>query len=88
MSDQKVKRIATGKVVSEKMENTAVVEILRKVKHPKYGKYVKRITRLFIHDPENRCKMGDVVTIESCRPLSKNKSWVLVDIIEAAASRQ
>lgn len=88
MSELKVKRIATGRVVSEKMDKTVIVEILRKVKHPKYGKYVKRITRMFIHDPENRCKVGDLITVESCRPLSKQKTWILVDILETAASRQ
>lgn len=87
MIDQKVTRIMTGRVVSDRMDKTAVVEILRKVKHPKYGKYIKRISRLFIDDPENRCKLGDLVSIQSVRPISRHKSWALVDVIEAASNQ-
>ena len=71
----------TGKVISNKMDKSATVLIERKVKHPVYGKYIRRSTKLHIHDAENACQEGDVVTIEQCRPLSKTKSWRLVEIV-------
>ena len=71
----------TGKVVSNRMDKSAVVMIERKVKHPVYGKYIRRSTKLHIHDAENACREGDTVTIEQCRPLSRTKSWRLVEII-------
>jgi small subunit ribosomal protein S17 len=74
----------TGRVVSNKMEKTIVVEIVRKVPSPLYRKYVKRITKLFAHDETSRCKIGDVVVIKQCRPLSKKKTWMLVDVLETA----
>lgn len=78
----KTKRTLTGKVVSDKMDKSVVVLIERKVKHPIYGKYVRRSTKLQAHDSENSCGQGDIVTIEECRPISKNKSWRLVNIVE------
>jgi len=78
----KTKRTLTGKVVSDKMDKSVVVVIERKVKHPIYGKYVRRSTKLHAHDGENICGQGDVVTIEECRPMSKKKSWRLVNIVE------
>jgi small subunit ribosomal protein S17 len=75
------KRTVTGKVISNKMDKSATVLIERKVKHPVYGKYIRRSTKLHIHDAENVCQEGDVVTIEQCRPLSKTKSWKLVEIV-------
>ncbi len=84
--DKKIQRQLTGKVVSDKMEKSIVVLIERKVKHPKYGKYVTRSTRIHAHDAENSCREGDTVTIQECRPLSKTKAWKLVQIIEKAAS--
>ena len=74
-------RTVTGKVVSNKMDKSATVLIERKVKHPVYGKYIRRSTKLHVHDAENACQEGDVVTIEQCRPLSKTKSWRLVEIV-------
>lgn len=73
-----------GVVVSNKMEKTIVVAIERRVRHPKYGKFVKRTTTLYAHDPENTCNVGDVVRIMETRPLSKTKCWRLVEIIERA----
>ena len=76
-----VKRTVTGKVVSNRMDKTATVLIERKVKHPVYGKYIRRSTRLHVHDADNACQEGDTVTIEECRPLSKSKSWRLVEVV-------
>ncbi len=82
MSEQTgVKRAVTGKVISNKMDKTATVLIERKVKHPIYGKYIRRSTKLHVHDADNACQEGDTVTIQECRPLSKSKSWRLVDIV-------
>ena len=75
------KRTVTGKVISDKMDKSATVLIERRVKHPVYGKYIRRSTKLHIHDADNACQQGDVVTIEQCRPLSKTKSWRLVEIV-------
>jgi small subunit ribosomal protein S17 len=76
-----VQRTVTGKVISSKMDKTATVLIERKVKHPIYGKYIRRSTKLHVHDADNACQEGDTVTIQQCRPLSKTKSWQLVDIV-------
>ncbi len=82
MSEQaEVQRTVTGKVISSKMDKTATVLIERKVKHPIYGKYIRRSTKLHVHDADNVCQEGDTVTIQQCRPLSKTKSWQLVDIV-------
>jgi small subunit ribosomal protein S17 len=75
------KRTLTGKVISSKMDKSATVLIERKVKHPVYGKYIRRSTKLHIHDADNSCQDGDMVSIEQCRPLSKTKSWKLVAVI-------
>ena len=77
----KTARTVTGKVVSNKMDKSATVLIERKVKHPVYGKYIRRSTKLHIHDADNACQEGDLVTIEQCRPLSKTKSWRLVEVV-------
>ena len=77
-------RTITGKVVSNKMNKSATVLVERMVKHPMYGKYVKRSTKLMIHDESNVCQEGDVVSIASCRPISKRKAFKLVSIIENA----
>ena len=76
-----VRRTVTGKVVSNRMDKTATVLIERKVKHPVYGKYIRRSTKLHVHDAENACQEGDTVMIEECRPLSKSKSWRLVEVV-------
>ena len=83
MSEQTV-RTLTGKVVSDKMDKSIVVAIERKVKHPIYGKFVKRTTKLHAHDETNQCNEGDVVIIRECRPLSKSKNWMLVDVVTKA----
>lgn len=71
----------TGKVISNKADKSATVMIERMVKHPVYGKYIRRSTRLHIHDAENTCQEGDMVVIEQCRPVSKTKSWRLVEVV-------
>jgi small subunit ribosomal protein S17 len=75
-------RTVTGKVVSNKMDKTITVLVERVVKHPVYGKYIKRSTRLMAHDEQNVCQEGDTVSITSCRPLSKHKSFKLVEVLE------
>jgi small subunit ribosomal protein S17 len=77
-------RTQQGRVVSDKMDKSIVVAIERFVKHPIYGKYVKRTTKVHAHDENNECGLGDTVEIRECRPLSKNKSWTLVKIVEKA----
>jgi len=66
------------------MDKSVSVSIERKVKHPLYGKYLRRSTKIMVHDEDNACNEGDVVTIAECKPLSKNKSWRLVEIVERA----
>ncbi|WP_020565347.1 30S ribosomal protein S17 [Methylosarcina fibrata] len=77
-------RTINGKVVSNKMDKTITVLVERVVKHPVYGKYVKRSTKLMAHDENNICQEGDIVAITSCRPLSKNKTFKLVEVLESA----
>ncbi len=85
MSEEaKVARTVQGRVISNKMDKTITVLVERQVKHPLYGKYVKRSTKLHAHDENNECNEGDTVTISECRPLSKSKAWRLVEIIERA----
>jgi small subunit ribosomal protein S17 len=79
-----VTRTSMGKVVSNKMNKTIVVLIERKVKHPLYGKYVKRFSKMVAHDEENACREGDLVLIQQTRPISKTKCWKLVEILEKA----
>ena len=74
------KRALTGKVVSVKANKTITVLVERKVKHPVYGKFVRRSTKFHAHDETNTCNDGDIVTIEECRPLSKTKCWRLVKV--------
>ena len=83
-ANQKLRRSVTGKVVSSKGDKTITVMVERRVKHPVYGKFVRRSTKLMAHDETNQCREGDIVTIEECRPLSKRKSWMLVDVVEQA----
>lgn len=78
-------RTLQGKVISNKMDKSITVAIERSVKHPIYGKFIKRTTKLHVHDENNQCKEGDVVTIRECRPLSKTKSWTLVAVVESAS---
>ena len=74
-------RTLQGRVVSDKMDKSITVAIERKVKHPIYGKIIVRTTKLHVHDENNQCKVGDVVTIRECAPISKTKAWTLVDIV-------
>jgi len=78
-------RTMTGRVVSDKMDKTITVAVERLIKHPTYGKYVRRTTKVFAHDEQNECKEGDVVAIAPCRPLSRHKSWKLVRVVERGA---
>ena len=86
MSEQNVKRTLTGKVVSNKMDKSITVLIERRVKHPVYGKYQTKSTKLHAHDENNVCKEGDVVTIAETRPISKTKAWTLVAVVESAGA--
>lgn len=79
-STNALRRQAVGKVVSNKMDKSITVLVERKVKHAKYGKFVKRSTKLHAHDEANVCNIGDTVTVEECRPLSKLKTWTLVSV--------
>lgn len=85
MSEAKSTRTVQGRVISNKMDKSIVVAIERQVKHPIYGKYIKRTTKLHAHDENNTCQEGDLVSIRETRPVSKTKSWTLVDVIERAA---
>ncbi len=77
-------RTVIGRVVSNKMDKSVSVAIERVVKHPAYGKFVRRTTKVMAHDESNACKEGDTVAIVECRPLSKHKSWRVVQIVETA----
>ena len=77
-------RVGYGKVVSDKMDKTVSVSIERLVKHPTYGKYIRRTTKVLVHDEANEAKEGDLVAIRPCRPMSRRKSWLLVRVIERA----
>lgn len=81
---QKTVRTLMGRVISDKMDKTITVLIERRVKHPIYGKYVKRSTKLHAHDETNQCRIGDTVSIRETRPLSKTKAWALVEVVERA----
>ncbi len=85
MSTESIQRTLQGKVVSDKMDKSITVLIERQVKHPLYGKFIKRSTKIHAHDESNECKMGDVVKVVECRPLSKTKSFKLVEIVESAS---
>jgi len=82
--ERNLRKTRTGKVVSDKMDKTIVVAVVDNVKHPLYGKIVKRTTKLKAHDENNECQIGDRVKVMETRPLSKDKRWRLVEIIEKA----
>lgn len=82
--DRNLRKVRIGKVVSDKMDKTIVVELVDNVKHPLYGKIVKRTSRLKAHDENNECRVGDRVKVMETRPLSREKRWRLVEIIERA----
>jgi len=83
----KGQRTLTGKVVSNKMNKTIAVEIERLIKHPRYGKYIRRTTKLLAHDENNESREGDVVRISPCRPMSRRKAWKLVTVLEKASAQ-
>ena len=85
--EKKVQRTIVGRVVSDKMDKTVSVAIERRIKHPVYGKYIRRTTKVLAHDAANECKAGDRVAISECRPVSKNKSWSVVNVVERAAGQ-
>jgi len=80
-------RTLTGTIVSDKMDQTVSVAVPRVVKHPVYGKYMRRTTKVLVHDQDNAGKQGDVVSIAECRPISKRKSWRLVEVLERAEAQ-
>ena len=80
-------RTLTGRVVSRKMQKTIAVEIERHIKHPTYGKYIRRTTKLLAHDEQGTSREGDLVIITPCRPLSRRKSWRLLEVVQKAAAR-
>ena len=82
---EKAQRTIVGRVVSDKMDKTVSVAIERTVKHPVYGKYIRRTSKVMAHDAANECKPGDRVAIAECKPISKNKSWAVVSVVERAA---
>ncbi|MDH3746993.1 MAG: 30S ribosomal protein S17 [Gammaproteobacteria bacterium] len=85
--DKKSQRTEIGRVVSDKMDKTVSVAIERMIKHPAYGKYIRRTSKVLAHDAANECKPGDRVTISEVKPISKNKAWTVVNVIERAADR-
>jgi len=86
MTDVKNERLVTGVVTSSSMDKTITVMLERKVPHPLYKKYIRRSTKIHAHDEDNQCKVGDLVTVKQCRPLSKSKSWMLVKIDASSAA--
>ena len=84
MEKRNLRKERIGVVTSDKMEKSIVVAVERKVKHPKYGKFVKKTTRFIAHDENNDCHVGDTVRIMETRPLSKSKNWRMVEIVERA----
>ncbi len=84
MTQQDIIRTVTGRVVSSKMDKTITVLVERLIKHPKYGKYIKRSSKIFAHDENNLCNEGDLVSITPSRPISKNKTWSLVEVVSKA----
>jgi len=78
----KKNRRLTGRVISNAMDKTITLVVERRVKHPLYGKFIRRSTKVHAHDEANECNPGDLVTVEQCRPLSKTKSWRVLDILE------
>lgn len=86
--EKKAQRTIVGRVVSDKMDKTVSVAIERMIKHPVYGKYMRRTSKVMAHDAANECKPGDRVAIAECKPISKNKSWAVVNIVDRAVDRQ
>ncbi|MDP1747493.1 MAG: 30S ribosomal protein S17 [Bacteroidota bacterium] len=82
MEDRNLRKEKIGLVTSNKMDKSIVVSVERKVKHPKYGKFLKKTTKFVAHDEANACSIGDTVKIMETRPISKNKCWRLVEVLE------
>jgi small subunit ribosomal protein S17 len=82
--ERNLRKVRVGRVVSNKMEKSITVAVERKVKHPLYGKFMQKISKLMAHDEKNECGIGDTVKVMETRPLSKNKRWRLVEVIEKA----
>ena len=87
IEEKKGQRTIVGHVVSDKMDKTVSVAIERLVKHPVYGKYIRRTSKVMAHDASNECKAGDRVAITESRPISKNKSWSVVNVVERAVDK-
>jgi small subunit ribosomal protein S17 len=86
MSDKKVERVLTGTVVSSNRDKTIAVLIERKVRHPIYKKYIKRSTKVHVHDEKNECTCGDLVRVVEAKPFSKTKHWALLEVVEKSVS--
>jgi len=84
----RTKRTMVGRVVSNKMQKSVTVAIERLVRHPRYGKYVRRTTKIMAHDEANECREGDTVAITECRPISKRKAWRVVEIVKRAEAAE
>tara|TARA_B100000959_G_C14899997_1_gene590493 strand:- start:963 stop:1235 length:273 start_codon:yes stop_codon:yes gene_type:complete len=82
--EKKEKKSVTGKVVSNSMEKTITVSIERRLRHPLYNKYIYKTTKILVHDEENVSKVGDIVSIQESKPISKHKSWILNKVIETS----
>ena len=82
-ANQATVRRTIGRVVSNKMDKSVTVSVERRIKHPVYGKYIRRTTKLVAHDEANACKEGDIVAVSECRPISKRKNWRVVEIISS-----
>lgn len=80
-------RSVVGEVISDRMDKTIVVRVENRVKHPLYGKYLQRYLKMYAHDADNVCKVGDIVTIKQSRPLSKSKHWTLVNVVKKAEEK-
>jgi small subunit ribosomal protein S17 len=85
--ETQARRTLTGRVVSNKMQKTIAVEVERLIRHPEYGKFIRRTTKLLAHDENSESREGDVVSIAPCRPMSRRKSWRLVAVLERAQAR-
>ena len=83
---EKRTRTATGKVVSNKMDKTITVVVERRVKHPVYGKYITRSSKIHAHDESNQCGIGDTVIVAETRPISKSKTWKLLEVVESVST--
>jgi small subunit ribosomal protein S17 len=85
---QRTARRVVGRVISDKMNKSVTVAVERLIRHPVYGKFIRRTTKIMAHDEDNACRTGDLVAISECRPLSKRKSWRVVEIVNRAASAE